>query len=138
MTKAQGAALDLSAFGAAVKRQNDGIEVDILGMDGETPTGLKIRVAGPDSKRAQAAQETMADELVAQQVDGRMKAADATKRGIRYLAKITLGWSPESINDGEEEFAFSEAAAVKLYTKYRYIREQVDRAAGSRTRFTNG
>ncbi len=129
---------DLSAFGAAVKRQNEGIEVEIIGPDGETPTGLKIRIAGPDSARAQRAQEQLADDLIAKQVDGKIKAADATKRGTAYLAKITLGWTPEVITDGEEEFAYSEEAAARLFTKYRYLREQVDRAAGDRARFTKG
>lgn len=145
MTKGKGAALDISALGEAVKRQNEGIEVSILGMDGK-PTGLKIRVAGPDSRRALEAQEELTDarieKLAAQVAAGgspeKLKASDATKQGINYLARITLGWTPANINDGEEEFAFSHAAAVRLYTKYRYIRDQVDRVAADRTRFTKG
>lgn len=129
---------DLSSFAQSVKRQTEGIEVDILGLDGETPIGLKIRIAGPDSERGQRAHQELTDWLISQQVDGKVRAVDAQKRNVAHLAKITLGWSPETITDGEEEFQFSEEAAARLFTKYRYVREQVERASGNRAHFTKG
>lgn len=139
-------ALDLSAFDAAIKRQEQGIEVDILGPD-DTPIGLKIKVAGPDSQRAQKAEEELTDELLAEMADDpaggrkvrrRAKAADAMKRNIRYLARLTMGWEPPVALDGKPPMAYSIENAEELYTRFRFIREQVDAAGGNRARFTKG
>ena len=130
--------VDLSALAESVKRQTEGIEVEIVGLDGETPTGLKIRVAGPDSEKGQRAHQETTDWLISQQVDGKVRAVAAAERNITHIAKVTLGWSPEVITDGEEEFPFSQEAAARLYTKYRYVREQVEKAANNRLRFTKG
>ena len=141
MTEQQKGALDLSAFDAAVKRQEQGIEVDILGPDGETPIGLKIKVAGPDSQRAQKAQEELADGLLEKQARkgkiARVKPAEARKRGIMYLARVTIGWSPAVKLDGKE-LAYSVENAERLYTALPFIREQVDEAGGDRARFMKG
>lgn len=131
------AAIDLSSFEDAIQKQEKGIDVPILGMDGKTPLGLTIRVAGPDSDRAQKAQEELADELIEQENMTRLNARDAAKRGIKYLARITIGWAPDVVLDGQE-LAYSPENAERVYTKFRFIREQVDRAAGNRARFIKG
>ncbi len=99
--------------------------------------GFSIRVAGPDSARAIAAQDELSDELIARQDTGKMTAREITERGARYLAKITLGWEPAIKIEGEDR-AFSEANAVLLYNKFRFIREQVDKASGNRARSAKG
>lgn len=136
MTDKKGA-IDLSSFEDAIQKQEKGIDVPILGMDGKTPLGLTIRVAGPDSDRAQRAQEELADELIEQENMTRLNARDAAKRGIKYLARITIGWTPDVVLDGQE-LAYSPENAEKVYTRFRFIREQVDRAAGNRARFIKG
>lgn len=130
-------ALDLSDFSAALERQEAGTEIDILGMDEKTPIGLKIRVAGPDSQRATKATEELTDDLIEKQQAGRVKASEAKQRGIRYLARITLGWAPAVKLDGQE-LQYSVENAERLYTKFRFIRDQVDKAAVDRARFTEG
>lgn len=130
-------ALDLTALDDAVKRQDAGIGIDILGPDGKTPLGLTIIVAGPDSERALAAQEELADEMLGQESLGRAKARETMKRGIRYLARITIGWTP-AVKIGGNEIAYSVENAEMLYTRFRFIREQIDRAAADRARFMNG
>jgi len=133
--KKEGGPLDLSGVEAAIQRQDEGTDVEIVGLDGKTPLGLTIRVAGPDSERAQRAQEALADEMVAAgNAATKLKARDATARGIRYLAEITIDWAP-AVKLGGEELAYSAANAAKLYERFRFIREQVDRAAGDRGRF---
>lgn len=129
--------IDLSAFDEVVKKQDEGITVDIVGMDGKSPLGLSIRVAGPDSERAQKAQEELADELIDQENLTRLKAKEAAQRGIRYLARITMGWEPAVVLDGKE-LAYSPENAEKVYARFKFIREQVDRAAGNRARFMKG
>lgn len=137
MTKKTEGVTDLAQFDEAVKRQNDGIAVPIKSMDGKTDLGFSIRVAGPDSEIATAAQEAMADELIEQENLTRVQAREAADRGLRYLAKITLGWEPKVVMDGQE-LAFSEENALKLYRRFKFIKEQVDRAAGQRSRFLRG
>ncbi len=136
-TKTEKKAVDLSSFDEAKRRHDEGIDVPILGPDGKTELGFTIRVAGPDSERAQTAQEELADELIDQENLSRLKAREAAQRGIRYLAKLTIGWAPNIILDGQE-LEFSEDNAAMLYRRHRFIREQVDRAAGNRARFTKG
>lgn len=134
--KTQKKPVDLSSMDEAVKRQDQGIDVPINGMDGKS-LGFTIKVAGPDSERAIKAQEELADELIEAGNNERLKAREAARRGVRYLAKITMGWDPAVVVDGKE-LAYSEENAEKLYTRFRFIREQVDRAAGNRKAFTKG
>ena len=135
---ASSGALDLSSVDAAIKRQDEGLDVEIKGLDGKTPLGLVIRVAGPDSQRAQEAQEALTDEMLAREAsETRTSAKEATERGIRYLARITIGWQPAVKLDGEE-MAYSVANAEALYRRFRFIRDQVDRAASNRARFSKG
>ncbi|MDJ1465655.1 hypothetical protein [Nitratireductor sp. GZWM139] len=135
--KTEKKAVDLSSFDDAKAKHEAGIEIAIVGPDGKTPMGFSIRAAGPDSERAQIAQEELADELIEQENLTRLKAREAAQRGIRYLAKLTMGWVPNIILDGQE-LEFSEENAEKLYRRHRFIREQVDKAAGNRARFTKG
>ena len=144
MAKTEKQPVDLAQFDEAVKKQGAGILVPILGMDGRTPLGFSIRVAGPDSDRAKQAQDDLSEELIDQQNMARMSARDAAQRGLRYLAKITMGWEKADGSDGPaivldgEALAYSEENAVKLYQRFAFIKEQVDRAAGSRARFLKG
>lgn len=126
--------VDLGQFDAAIQRQEDGIDVPILAMDGKTPTGLSIRVAGPDSERARQAREDLHAELVRSERVTPLTPAEATAQGTRYLARLTIGWSP-NVKVSGEELAYSEANAIRVYEKYRFIRQQVDLAAGSRAAF---
>ena len=132
MTKA----VDLGQFDAAIEAMETGIDLPIVGMDGK-PLGLTIRIAGPDSARAQAAREALHQEAVESERMTPLSAAETTAQGTRFLAKLTMGWSPKVKVDGEggEELDYSEANAIRVYEKYRFIRQQVDNAAGSRAGF---
>lgn len=126
--------VDLSQFDEAIERQEKGIEVPILGLDGKTPTGLVIVVAGPDSERARKAREQLHQELVdAQRIDP-LTPAEVAAQGTRFLAKLTIGWAPD-VKVAGEQLAFTEANAIRVYEKYRFIRQQVDAAAGNRAAF---
>ena len=130
------AAIDLDAFAPAIKRQNDGIPVDIKAMDGKTKIGLVITIAGPDSDVAQAARDANRDEILAAQ-EIETTARESDERGIRYLAKVTLAWSTTVKLDGEE-LKLTEDNAFKVYKRFRFIREQLDRASVDRRLFTKG
>lgn len=129
MSKETAKPLDLAQFDAAIRKQDEGILVPIMGMDGKTPLGFSIRIAGPDSDRARAAGEAMTDELIESENIGRLSAKQSSERGIRYLAKVTIGWEPYIVIDGKE-MAYSEENAVMLYQRFAFIKEQLDRKGG--------
>lgn len=136
--KSEKKAVDLSGLSKHVEKQEAGIDVVLKGMDGETPLGVTIRVAGPDSKRAQQANEEITDEMIDEgEGNTRLKARERTRRAIQFLAKLTIGWEPAIVIDGEE-LKYSEENAIKLYTRFKFIRDQVDVAAGNRKRFMQG
>lgn len=125
--------VDLSQFDAALEKMESGIDVPILGMDGKL-TGLSITVAGPDSERAQKARQELHLEDVDSERMVPFTAAELYARGTRYLAKITVGWSGP-VKIAGEELTYSEANTIRVYERYRFIREQIDGAAGSRAGF---
>lgn len=128
--------VDLSAFDDMAKRQDEGIDVKIVGPD-KKPIGLTIRVVGPDSEIAKAARDDRVNELLAEEVMQTPSAEESRERTIEYLAKITTAWSAPVVIDGKSrEFSFENAKLV--YARYPFIREQVDRAAGDRKRFMKG
>ena len=56
---------------------------------------------------------------------------------MRWLAKLTLSWEGKVRFDGADH-EFSEAAAAALYERFPFVLNQIDRAAGDRSRFTKG
>ena len=128
--------VDLDAFDSVIKRQNDGMPVEIKAMDGKTPLGLTITIAGPDSDFAQTAREELQDEAVDAETF-RLSPKDMDERGLRYLAKVTLAWSAP-IRMGGVDLPLNEENAMAVYRKYRFIREQIDRKANNRALFSKG
>lgn len=57
MPKTQAKTFDLASLDAAIKKQDEGIDIDIKGLDGKSPLGFSIKVAGPDSERAAKAHD---------------------------------------------------------------------------------
>ena len=128
--------VDLATFDEAMQRQNEGILIPIKSMDRKTPLGFSIRVAGPDSQRAIDAQERLADERLEKEELEPPGARELAERNARYVAMITMGFEPNVILDGEE-LSYTEENALKLYRRFPFIFEQVNRGA-DRSRFTKG
>lgn len=124
---------DLSAFDDLAAVQNEGIDVDIKGPDGKTPLGFSIKVAGPDSDRQKAAIRELQDKRLAEEDAAPFKAEDGERNTLIIFAKSTISWTPVKI-DGAE-LSHSEDNAVKLFTRYPFILEQVVKKAGGRTAF---
>lgn len=134
---------DLSEFDALVEAQDEGVDVEITHPKTGKPVGIVVRVAGPDSKKANTAKRAGIDRALAMQRKGQKPSAEHIEgAGILYLADVTLGWRTK---DGDgwrdvvvrhgEDVAFSRAAAVELYTTVPIIRDQVNAVAGSRDDF---
>jgi hypothetical protein len=91
-----------------------------------------INVFGKDSSVFQNAIKQRAKAQIARKSkDIDLDAND--KDSIELLADCTQGWS--GIAEGSKELVFSRDAAITLYTKYKWIREQIDIAIGDRANF---
>lgn len=71
---------------------------------------------------------------------GKFSAAEEDQEAVETLARCTVGWSgvPQGWVDGTanaDAAEFSYAAAVKLYGRMRWVREQVDEFVGTRENF---
>ena len=94
--------------------------------------GATITLIGTDSKafrdlakqRATAALKRTKEE---------QEDYDSDASLIEMLAKCTLAWS--GIEEGAKAVEFSQENAVKMYSKYQWLKEQVDRFIGDRANF---
>jgi hypothetical protein len=125
---------DLAELDAVTAAQEEGIEVPILHMDGKTPLGFSIRVAGPDSARADAAHERQRQELLARASTEPLTREELLAQGSRFLARISIAFVGRAIldsqvlEDREDDF-------FRLYQRFRFIRAQVDAEGSRRDRF---
>lgn len=92
-----------------------------------------IRIAGYDSPRWRKANREQIDQRIE---NGRKKIvetqADSERYAIDLLVAATLGW--DIFLDGEVP-AFTPAAAHKFYSRFIWVREQVDNFAANRANF---
>ena len=94
--------------------------------------GATITLIGTDSKafrdlakqRATAALKRTKEE---------QESFDVDASSVELLAKCTLAWS--GIEEGGKSVEFSQENAVKMYSKYHWLKEQVDRFIGDRANF---
>jgi hypothetical protein len=129
-------AVDLSRFDALVSAQEKGLDVAIKSPDGK-PVGLTIKVAGPDSQRYRSALQSIQDAQLQAEDYAETTSAELEQRSLLILAKCTIDWSPNPKFDGQER-PCTEAAAIDLYRRYPFIRDQVAARAGRRASFTKG
>ena len=91
-----------------------------------------IKVYGKDSSVFQNAIKQRAKAQIARKSkDIDLDAND--KDSIELLADCTQGWS--GISEGGKQIECTRSNAVDIYTKYKWIREQVDIAIGDRANF---
>lgn len=115
---------DLSIFDLE-SRAESGFTVHITHPASGKKTGLSVNVVGVDSKTYADAQKQMLAEL-------KDDDADKEAAGIRLLAKCTRDWS--GFEEDGKELKFSVKEAEQVYSKYKGIREQVDRGMAQRSR----
>lgn len=135
--KALSAPADLAELDELVQRQEAGVLVQIVNMDGRSPLGFGILVAGPDSDRALRAREKMAQSIQSIMLDKEAEEVSEAERApieLQFLADISIGFVGSAtldkavLTDTPEDFA-------KLYRRFRFIRLQVERAHYDRSRF---
>lgn len=101
-------------------------------VSGSIIDDVEISITGHDSATFKNAIKARAKAQIARKKgDVDFEAND--KESIELLATCTTGWC--GISEGGKELPFSFANAVYIYTKYNWIREQVDIAIGDRANF---
>lgn len=119
---------DLSIFDYETKAEQ-GFDVDILHPATAKPTGITINLVGKDSQTFERAQ-TKFQRAMKDVADDDRDAA--LKASCQLLADCTRGW--DGLDENGKPVKFTTAAAVDIYTRYKGIREQVDRAITQRSR----
>ena len=96
-----------------------------------TPTGIRLRIAGPDSATQRRAELAMVDELAEMAgAQGHVSAEHRQAARLNFLAACVLDW--ELREDGEP-VPFTHANVLRLLRAGRWVEQQVDGFAGDRT-----
>lgn len=125
--------MDLLDIAGNAADQERGREFELAHPVTGAPTGLRFRVAGPDSATQRAARLWLADELAAlADAEGRVTAEQREKARIAALARCLLGW--EIVEHGEN-LPFTHRNAVRVLGLATWLQAQVDAFAGDRRAF---
>lgn len=125
--------MQLNDILADAQDQDRGREFELLDPVTGEATGIKLRVAGPDSATQHRAQLALADDLAElADLDGRVSAAPREAARLNSLARCVLGWD---VSENGEPVPFSQENVLRLLRASRWVREQVDGFASDRAAF---
>ena len=146
--------MDLSTLDVR-KAANEGAELELIhptegtilrepvpetAPEGTIGEALVIMLAGTDSEVYREALKSRARQRLNQQKKkNRAEQTDfdeAERKGIELLAKCTMGW--RNISEDGKELQFNVNNAITIYTKYPWIKEQVDVFMADRSNFLKG
>lgn len=121
---------------ANIADQDKGKEFELVDPVDGKPTGIKFRVAGPDSETQHRARLALTDELAEMADDtGRVTAAQRERARINSLARCVLGWS---IEENGKPIPFNHKNVVRVLMAGTWIQQQVDAFASDRAAFRGG
>ena len=122
---------DLAKLDTA-KVAEEGAELRVAHPTTGEDLGITITLIGTDSKTFRDISKSRATASLkkkSREIDLDQNEQDS----IELLARCTKGWS--GITENGKEIAFSYDNAVQLYTKYLWLREQIDRFMADRSNF---
>ena len=122
---------DLAKLDTA-KVAEEGAELRVAHPTTGEDLGITITLIGTDSKTFRDISKSRATASLkkkTREIDLDQNESDA----VELLAKCTKGWT--GITESGVEVPFSYENAVKLYTKYLWLREQIDRFMVDRSNF---
>lgn len=120
---------------ATVEDCDRGAELELLHPVSFVPTGLKLTLAGPDSRVQRSAKLTMLDKIgELAMADGRVSAEQREAESIAMLARCVLRWD---ISQDGQPLPLTHENAVRLLS-VSWVREQTDAFAGIRSNFIKG
>ncbi|QRZ15393.1 hypothetical protein JWJ88_13640 [Paracoccus methylovorus] len=113
--------------------QDTGRDFELVDPVTGQPTGIKLRIAGPDSATQARARLQMVDDLAdAADGEGKVPAADRERVRLNTLARCVLGWE---ISENGEPVPFNHASVVRLLRAALWVQQQVDAFASDRAAF---
>lgn len=125
--------MDLNDILSDAQDQDRGREFELMDPVTGHPTGIKLRIAGPDSATQARARLQLVDDLAEMaDDDGRISAASREKARLNSLARCVLGW--EITQDGEP-VPFTHASVLRLLKAAMWVQSQVDGFASDRAAF---
>jgi hypothetical protein len=125
--------MDLNDFDTSYASEN-GVKFTLLNPKTYEPTDIIFTLSGMDCSKYRNQKKLITNKRMNKMV--RKKEVDVSeteKEDIDLLANCTLGWS--GILEGEKQIKFSVENAKDLYTKHRWIFEQVNEFIGNRANF---
>lgn len=125
--------MQLNDIIADAQDQDRGREFELADPVTGKPTGIKLRIAGPDSATQNRARLTLSDNLAeSADLDGRVSAEAREKLRIQCLAACVLGWDVE---EDDKPVPFSQANVIRLLNAATWVQAQVDDYASNRAAF---
>lgn len=128
--------MELQHILADAQDQDRGRDFDLVDPVTGKPTGITLRIAGPDSATQARARLQLADDLAEAADDiGRVSAANREKARLNCLARCVLGWD---VKEDGEPVPFSHANVLRLLRAAVWVQAQVDAFASDRAAFRGG
>lgn len=125
--------MDLSDILASIADQDRGKEFELADPVDGKPTGIKFRLAGPDSETQHRARLKLSDDLAEMaDAEGRVTAEQREKARLNCLARCVLGWSIEE--DGQP-LPFLHKNVLRVLSAGTWVQQQVDAFASDRAAF---
>lgn len=125
--------MELQDIFADAQDQDRGRDFELADPVTGKPTGIKLRLAGPDSATQARARLQFADDLVDLSDDqGRVTAVNREKARLNMLARCVLGWQ---IEENGEAVPFNHANVLRLLGAGLWVQQQVDAFASDRAAF---
>lgn len=125
--------MQLNDILADAQDQDRGRDFELADPVTGKPTGIILRIAGPDSATQARARLQLTDELAeAMDTDGRVSGADRERARLNTLARCVLGWT---ITEDDAPVPFNHAGVVRLLKAATWVQAQVDGFAADRAAF---
>ena len=123
--------MDLSEIIKTAEAQDVGHTFELLDPVQNEPTGLKLTIAGPDSKVAKTARLAMEKEVnrLSSRRSG-ITAVDRDRLMEEFFAAVTLGWE---VTEKGKAVPFSKENFLRLLRAGTWVRSQIDAFAGDRS-----
>lgn len=118
---------------ADAQDQDRGREFELADPVTGAPTGITLRIAGPDSATQHRARLALADAMAEAADDaGRVSATVRERLRLECLAACVLGWS---ITEAGEPVPFTQSNVIRLLRAAQWVQAQVDAFAVDRAAF---
>ena len=124
--------IDLSSLDSAA-RADDGAALHIVHPATNVELGITIQLAGIDSAVHRRAVAAAANRRAKGGFRKQITLERVQEENIETLAACTLAW--EGVRIDGKDIAFSHAAAVSLYTRFPWLREQVEEFISDRANY---